>query len=163
MNNIFPFVLKSTYAQLRAHSARLPYCATQELCNRLIVSRKRFQPFEYVDTSENRLIKGVLSQAVAVLLVEILARSDQGDGTILCSLIDELPQGVDILVGNDHMDLVPVHVGVITRSHTCKTNTENAVCSPNTEEDIVSDQAATRQMTNDDVTQFETIAQNSSV
>src|SRR6218665_118582 len=129
----------------------------------LHVSRKRFQPFEYVDTSENRLIKGVLGQAVAVLLVEILVRSDQDDGTILCSLIDELPQGLDILVGNDHMDLVPVHVGVITRSHPRKTNTENAVRSLNTEEEVVSNQEATSQMTNNVVTQLETIAQDPSI
>ena len=58
-----------------------------------LVSRKRFQPFEYVDTSENRLTKGVLGQAAAVPLVEISVRSDQGDGTILCGLINELPQG----------------------------------------------------------------------
>ena len=63
-----------------------------------------------------------------------------------------------MLVGNDHRDLVPVHVVVITRSHTRKTNTENAVCSPNTKVDVVSDQAATRQMTND-AAQLETIAQ----
>jgi len=88
----------------------------------------------------------VLGQAVAVTLVQILVRSDQGNGTILCGLIGELPQGVDILVGKDHRHLVLVHVGVITRSHTRKTNTENAVHSPNTEEDVVSDQAATRQM-----------------
>ena len=69
-------------------------------------------------------------------------------------------KGVDILVGNDHMNLVPVHVGVITRSHTRKTNTENAVLSPKTKEDVVSDQEATRQMTNDVVTQFKTIAQD---
>jgi len=158
----------------------IPFCAKVNICTtegtqrpvtllrdtgamQSLVSRKRFQPFEYVDTSENRLIKGVLSQAVAVLLVEILVRSDQGDGTILCSLIDELPQGVDILVGNDHMDLVPVHVGVITRSHTRKTNTENAVRSLNTEEEVVSNQEATRQMTNDVVTQLETIAQDPSI
>src|SRR6218665_1437181 len=78
-----------------------------------LVSRKRFQPFEYIDTIENRLIKGVLGQAVAVLLVQISVSSDQGDGTILCGLIDELPQWVDILVGSDLRDLVPVHVGVI--------------------------------------------------
>src|SRR6218665_1087185 len=105
-----------------------------------LVSRRRFQPFGYADTSEKRLIKGVLGQAVAVPLVEISVKSDQGDGTILCGLIDELPQGVDILVGNNHMYLVPVHVGVITRSHTRKTNTGIAVRSPNTEEDVVSDQ-----------------------
>src|SRR6218665_3834631 len=128
-----------------------------------LVSRKPFQPFEYVDTNENRLIKEVLDQAVAVLLVEISARSDQGDGTILCDLIDELPQEVDILVGNGDMDLFPVHVGVITRSPTRKTNTENAVRTPNTEEDVVSEQGATRQMTNDVVNQLETIAQDPSI
>jgi len=162
MSNIFPFVLKLHYSQLRAHSARLLSCATQELCNRLCHG----SGFSRLSTStqfENRLIKGVLGQAVAVPLVQISVSSDQGDGTILCGLIDELPQGVDILVGNDHRNLVPVHFGVITRSHTHKTNAGNAVRAPNTKEDIVSDQAATRQMTNVDVTQLETIAQNPSV
>src|SRR6218665_1773886 len=128
MSNIFPFVLKLHYSQLRAHSARLLSCATQELCNRLCHG----SGFSRLSTStqfENRLIKGVLGQAVAVPLVQISVSSDQGDGTILCGLIDELPQGVDILVGNDHRDLVPVNVGVITWSHIRKTNTENAVRS----------------------------------
>jgi len=58
-----------------------------------LVSRERFLPSDYVDTSENRLIKGVLGWAIEVPLVEILLESAQGDGTLLCGLVNKLPPG----------------------------------------------------------------------
>src|SRR6218665_672109 len=157
MSNYIPFSAEVTIRTTKGTQRPVTLSGDTGAMQSLVL-RMRFQTFEYVNTSENRLIKGVLGQAVAVPFVQISGSSDQGDGTILCGLIDELPQGVDMLVGNDHRDLVPVHVVVITRSHTRKTNTENAVCSPNTKVDVVSDQAATRQMTND-AAQLETIAQ----
>ena len=54
-----------------------------------------------ITASENRLIKGVLGQAIEVPLVEILFEFGQGDGTFLCGLIAEL----DVLVGNDRQDV----------------------------------------------------------
>lgn len=79
-----------------------------------LLSRERFQPSENVDMCENRLIKGLLCQAIEVPLVEISVQSDQGDGTFLCGLIDTLSHGVHVLIGSDREDLVPIHDGVVT-------------------------------------------------
>src|SRR6218665_1797154 len=64
---------------VRSH---LTYCATQELCN-CMYHGSGFSRLS-MSTQVKIGLKGVLGQAVAVLLVEISVRSDQGDGTILC-------------------------------------------------------------------------------
>src|ERR1043165_4657999 len=72
---------------------------------------------EYCDTGEVRLIRGISGVTLQVPLVEVVIDSKFANGTILCGLVDHLPTGIHILIGND-LDSSPeeINVGVTTRA-----------------------------------------------
>ena len=71
---------------------------------------------DYVHTGEDRLIQGIVGEAVKVPLVEIQLESELVSGTILCGLVDKLPKGINILIGNDVVQNEPIDVAVVTRA-----------------------------------------------
>lgn len=79
----------------------------------------------YLDTRENSLIQGVCAILTEIPLVEI----DVVRGKILCGLVESLPNGVDILVGNELGLTIPVTVPVVTRAGTDTTNNQAVVMS----------------------------------
>ena len=54
-----------------------------------------------VQTGDMRLIKGIGDQILQVPLVKIQLQSKSINGCVWCGLIDNLPDGVDFLLGND--------------------------------------------------------------
>lgn len=60
-------------------------------------------------------------------MVEIVFRNDKIQGKILCGLVHFLPYGVDILVGNDLNEIMPLAVSVVTRAGTDTTNIQTVV------------------------------------
>src|SRR5688572_240815 len=81
-----------------------------------LVSRERVGIDEFTDTKENRLIQGVVGDPIEIPLVEINLDSERVKGKVLCGLIDKLPEGVDVLVGNDLADMGPIDISVVTRA-----------------------------------------------
>ena len=55
----------------------------------------------YEHTGEIRLLKGVSTQPIKVPLVELHQQTDSINDKVHCGLIQELPEGVDFLLGND--------------------------------------------------------------
>jgi len=115
-------------------------------CLQSLVSRQSVSPSDFTDTGEFRLIKGISDIIISVPLVEITLESELCTGTVLCGLADTLPQGIDVLVGND---LCPADetidscdAFVVTRaqaaaqSHVDTHQTKQPVVSPVTDDDI---------------------------
>src|SRR6218665_3873672 len=100
------------------HKNLAPFCVNATLCTnkgsrrpvvllrdsgalQSLVSKKCLAAGDYVDTLEYRLIQGILGQPTEVPLVEVRIESDKLSGKILCGLVDNLPHGIDFLIGND--------------------------------------------------------------
>jgi len=66
-----------------------------------LIRRSSIPPSFCVDTGEVRLLKGISANPVEVPLVEIHLETEFLNEKILCGLIDDLPTGVDFLLGND--------------------------------------------------------------
>src|SRR5688572_10985214 len=81
-----------------------------------LVSRERVGNDEFKDTKENRLIQGVVGDPIKIPLVEIKLDSERVKGRVLYGLIDKLPEGVDVLIGNDISDMGPIDISVVTRA-----------------------------------------------
>jgi hypothetical protein len=84
-----------------------------------LVTKQFVSESEYVDTGETRLLRGIRGQAFSVPLVEINLKSKFSDGRILVGLIDTLPEGVQVLIGNDLVPADPMinsDLLVVTRS-----------------------------------------------
>jgi Integrase zinc binding domain/SCAN domain/Integrase core domain len=76
---------------------------------------------DYRNTGEQRLIRGVTGDVVAVPLVEVTLRSSLCDGTFLCGLVSTLPAGIAALIGNDLCPDDPVSdVAVVTRAQAAR-------------------------------------------
>src|SRR6218665_157160 len=86
-----------------------------------------FSEGDYVDTSEHRLIQEIFGIPKEIPLVEVDFQNDKLQGKILCGLVDSLPYGVDLLVGNDLEGIMPLAVTVVTRAGTDTSNTQNVV------------------------------------
>jgi predicted transcriptional regulator len=84
----------------------------------------------YEHTGEIRLLKGVSTQPIEVPLVELHLQTDFINDKVLCGLIQELPEGVDFLLGNDiwfKSHPIPSDVNaVVTRSHTAALRTKQS-------------------------------------
>ena len=61
-----------------------------------------------------------------VPLVEIQLESEWVSGTVLCGLVDKLPKGIHMLIGNDLIQNEPIDVAVVTRAQS-KVGDDNAV------------------------------------
>ena len=124
-----------------------PYCATATLFTdegvrkpvvflrdsgamQSLISKEYLQKGDYSDMRENRLIQGILGGPTEIPLVEINLENDRVKGKFLCGMVDSLPNGVDILIGNDLQQIMPLQVCVVTRSGTDTTNNHAVVLSP---------------------------------
>jgi transposase InsO family protein len=132
-----------------------PYCATATLVTdegvrkpvvflrdsgamQSLISKEYLQKGDYSDICENRLIQGVLGGPTEIPLVEINLENDRVKGKFLCGMVDSLPNGVDLLVGNDLQQIMPLQICVVTRSGTDTTNNNAVVLSPdNDQSDVV--------------------------
>ena len=47
------------------------------------------------------LLKGITTQTQRVPLVQVHLRTDSINETVFCGLVNELPNGIDFLIGND--------------------------------------------------------------
>src|SRR6218665_3623555 len=94
--------------------------------------KKSLDAGDYLDTLEYRLIQGILGQPTEVPLVEVRIESDKLSGKILCGLVENLPHGVDFLIGNDLQEELPLHVSLVTRARTYTTD-RNAVVASNSD------------------------------
>jgi len=56
---------------------------------------------DYVITNKTTLLKGITTQTQRVPLVQVHLRTDFINETVLCGLVNELPNGIDFLIGND--------------------------------------------------------------
>lgn len=76
---------------------------------------------EFVDTKEVRLIRCVDGLVTEIPSEEVNLKINYSNGLVLLGVINHLPQGVDLLTGND-LDLNPTisNVNVITRSQSKK-------------------------------------------
>ena len=83
-------------------------------------------------------------------------------GNILCDLIDNLPHGVDFLIGNDLQEEMPLRVSLVTRTRTYNTD-RNAVMSPQTAANDSHTQVHYNSMPNVDAGHVHDIVPNDSV
>ena len=56
---------------------------------------------DYIMTDKTTLLKGTTTQTQRVPLVQVHLRTDSIKETVLCGLVNELPNGIDFLIGND--------------------------------------------------------------
>ena len=83
---------------------------------------------DYTLTNDFRILKGISKQTVTVPLVEVHLQCSFTDDVVLCGLVDELPEGIDFLIGNDiwlkyhPMSDSEIELAVVTRSMATKVN-----------------------------------------
>ena len=95
--------------------------ALQSLVSSSVVSND-----EIIFTGEQRLIRGVTGDVMAVPLVEVSLDSVLCSGTFLCGLVSTLPAGIALLVGNDLSNHNTISdINVVTRSMTAAMRTED--------------------------------------
>lgn len=104
--------------QLPIHPLFKPYCTTAQIVNRdeslthievlrdtgalqSVVKSSVVSEVDHVQTGQVRLLKGITREIIEVPLVEIHLRLNKFDEMILCGVVEELPEGVDFLLGND--------------------------------------------------------------
>src|SRR6218665_1396051 len=131
------------------HAKLAPFCMNATLCTnkgtrwpvvllrdsgtlQSLVSKKCLDAGDYLDTLEYRLIQEILGQPTEVPLVEVRIESDKLSGKILCGLVENLPHGIDFLIGNDLQEELPLHVSLVTRARTYTTD-RNAVVASNSD------------------------------
>ena len=61
---------------------------------------------DYIHTGESRKIKGITNQVISVPLVEVHIRTYFLNETVLCGLVNELPDGVDFIISSSFPVLV---------------------------------------------------------
>jgi len=101
-----------------------------------LVSRQKLDSTEYVLTGEHRLIRGISGEAHPVALVQIIIQSSLGSGVFLCGLIDILPPGIDMLIGNDICPSGCSDVGVVTRAQAARMKKETQTVQPSSSHEI---------------------------
>jgi len=56
---------------------------------------------DYSNTGETCLLKDITGDTISVPLVQVHLHTDFLDESVLCGLVNELPEGIDLLIGND--------------------------------------------------------------
>ena len=56
---------------------------------------------DFITTDKTTLLKGITTQTQRVPLVQVHLRTDSINETVLCGLVNVLPNGIDFLIGND--------------------------------------------------------------
>jgi len=92
--------------------------------------------------------------------VEVSVESDKLSGKILCGLIQNLPHGVDYLIGMTCKRMT-LHVSLVTRARTY--TDRNAVVTPNTDTNDSQTPLHYHPMTNADVSDVHDIVLNARV
>ena len=83
----------------------------------ILVSSQMLTDNDYQLTGEYRLIRGVTGDTLSVPLIEVTLNCSLYSGTFLCGLVQTLPPGIALLIGNDLCPEEPVKdVSVVTRS-----------------------------------------------
>jgi len=54
-----------------------------------------------VIANKTTLLKGIITQTQRVPSIQVHLRTDSINETVLCGLVNELPNGIDFLIGND--------------------------------------------------------------
>jgi transposase InsO family protein/predicted transcriptional regulator len=129
-------------SQFPVHPLFQPYCITAHVVNedesltaikvlrdtgalQSVVKFAVLSEVDHIPTGQIRLLKGIAREVIEVPLVEIHLKMDQLNDTVLCGVIDELPEGVDFLLGNDIASAIaqvgqqvslPVTQAVVTRA-----------------------------------------------
>jgi hypothetical protein len=87
-----------------------------------LLRRSSCDESDYSFTGESRILKGICKQTITVPLVEVQLQCDFMNENVLCGLVEELPEGIDFLIGNDlwlkaHlMSDAEVELAVVTRA-----------------------------------------------
>jgi len=56
---------------------------------------------DYINTGETCLLKGITGKTISVPLIEVHLQTDFLDESVLCGLVNELPEDIDFLIAND--------------------------------------------------------------
>src|SRR5208282_3889857 len=98
----------------------------------------------YAHTGDIRLLRGITNTVIEVPLVSIHLKTDGIDQTVLAGLIEQLPEGVDFLLGNDMWFMshpLPEsneYIAVVTRSVSASLKSVDGPQVPITQTDIAS-------------------------
>ena len=118
------------------HPLFKPYCTTAQIVNanggltgikvlrdtgalQSVIKQAALSNIDFIETGQVRLLKGIASEIMEVPLIEVHLKTNVLDTTVLCGVIDDLPEGVDFLLGNDIAcltDTVPGTQSVVTRT-----------------------------------------------
>jgi len=98
----------------------------------------------YAHTGDIRLLRGITNTVIEVPLVSIHLKTDGIDQTVLVGLIEQLPEGVDFLLGNDLWFMAhPLpesneYIAVVTRSVSASLKSVDGPQVPITQSDSAS-------------------------
>src|SRR5208282_5529766 len=98
----------------------------------------------YAHTGDIRLLRGITNTVIEVPLVSIHLKTYGIDQTVLAGLIEQLPEGVDFLLGNDLWFMShPLlesneYIAVVTRSVSASLKSVDGPQVPITQSDITS-------------------------
>jgi len=82
-----------------------------------LVSSQVLTDNDYQSTGEYRLIRGVTGDTLPVPLIEVTLSCSLCSGTFLCGLVQSLPPGIALLIGNDLCPEKPISdISVVTHS-----------------------------------------------
>jgi len=131
------------------HPLFKPYCTTAHIVNsngslasikvlrdtgalQSVIKQSAVAEVDHVKTGQFRLLKGIASELVEVRLIEIHLKTNQINSVVLCGVIEELPEGVDFLLGNDIACItdkveLPLAQSVATRAQAATAQQQAAV------------------------------------
>jgi len=136
-------------SQWPIHPLFKPYCTTAHVVNtngslvairvlrdtgalQSVIKQSVVSEINHTQTGQFRLLKGIASEILEVPLIELHLKTSKIDATVLCGVIEELPEGVDFLLGNDIACLtdeveLPLTQSVITRAQAAAAQQHAAV------------------------------------
>ena len=127
---------------LPIHPLFKPYCTTAHIVNtngslapikvlrdtgalQSVIKLSAISETDHTQTGQVRLLKGITREIIEVPLVELHLKTSNFDDSVLCGVVEELPEGVDFLLGNDIACVIddvglqhPMTQSVITRAQT---------------------------------------------
>jgi transposase InsO family protein len=124
-----------------------PFCVNGSICNdknekrmivflrdsgslQSLVSQECLMQNEWTDTNECRLLRGISGVVLERPLVKVRVECAFVQGEVLCCLMNDLPEGVSMVVGNDlAMDARVLDVAVTTRAQAKVYAAEVADCA----------------------------------
>lgn len=125
-----------------------------------LASKQSLSTSDYENTGEVRLVRGISGDVLKVPLVQIELCSKFAKGKALCGLMDTLPAGVDVLIGNDLCPGKAEDVLAVTRSQTRKAN---EAPEPDNSSVVIQTQASENQQTDEDFGLSQLFTENSPI